>query len=452
MDSKKKIAVLGLGKSGMSVIRFLAKQGVQVFASDSSPYNAESPAAGELEKLRIPAEWGGHTSKVLESDVVVISPGVLPDLPILKEARHKKIPIWPEIEVAYRFCPGPVIAITGTNGKSTVAALTAHLMNENGMDARVAGNIGTPLLDQIESMSARSWAVMEVSSFQLETIVKFRPKIACITTITQDHLNRHPGVQSYIEAKARILENQEGEDVAVLNVEDPATRSLAVKAKGKVLWFGRHSTIEGIFLEGERVVWHQGDFKETLAKTTGFPLQGEHNVRNLVAAVAVCFAAGLTTATKGIDTFKGLPHRFEFVTSIGGIDFYDDSKATNPDALAAALNSFNRPVVLIAGGDDKSLDSAPMARAARGKVKALVALGKNNAKILEAFSFLPKERRSDSHDLKEAVRLAFGKAGPGDVVILSPGCASFDLFHSAEERGEQFQKCIRELAVQPYYE
>jgi len=436
-----KVAVVGLGKSGMASVRFFKKKGYQVFASDSQ---ANELVEHELNKLNVPAEFGGHTEKILESNLIIVSPGVLPDLPILQKAKEQNIPVWPEIEAAYRFCPGPIIAVTGTNGKSTVAALVGHLLNENGIEARVVGNIGTPLLDEMDLMTDKTWAVMEVSSFQLETIIEFRPKIAVIMMITQDHLNRHPTLESYIAAKAKILQNQKSDDLAILNYDDPVTRTLADHVKGKLLWFSMQKIADGVYYDAG-TIFYQG---QPIAKTKDFPLPGRHNLQNLTAAAAVCHAAGLTKIEKGLNNFKSLPHRLTKVSSVAEVTFYDDSKATNPDAVASALKTFKQPVVLIAGGYDKNLDLTPMIQAARNNVKGFVALGKDTAKITQAFSFLPGRARAAVSDMNEAVKLAYGMAEPGDVVLLSPGCASFDLFHSAEERGDRFQESVRDLAKQ----
>ncbi len=446
MAISKKMAVLGLGKSGMAAVRFFRKRGYEIFTSDTKRFDSNDSTVEELKKLGVSGEWGGHTEKILNSDCILLSPGVNPALPILEKARQRKIPIWPEIEAAYRFCPGPIIAVTGTNGKSTVVALVGHLLKENGLDACVVGNIGIPLLDEIENMSDHTWAVMEVSSFQLETIVDFRPRIASILTITEDHLNRHPDFSTYVAAKARIFENQKKDDWAVLNQDDPIIQNLAAKAKGKILWFGKKPKGEGVFIRGNSIVWSQKDGEKTVATFADFPLPGEHNRRNLASAAAICVACGLPQIKRGIENFKGLPHRLEFVATVDGIDFVDDSKGTNPDAVASALRTFEKPIVLIAGGYDKNLNFKPMVDAAQGRVKALIALGKDNTKILDVFSFLPPSCRTGVSDVKSAVREARKQARSGDLVLLSPGCASFDLFHSAEERGDLYQLAVREFS------
>jgi UDP-N-acetylmuramoylalanine--D-glutamate ligase len=435
----KKISVMGLGKSGMAAVRFFKKRGYEIFASDSGLLSLEK--IQELKQLEIPFETGENSKKVLSADVIVVSPGVPAHHPLLQEANRLKIPVWPEIEAAYRFFPGKLVAITGTNGKSTVTALVAHLMKENGRDARAVGNIGLPLLEEIDSMNATSWAIMEVSSFQLETIVNFRPFISSILNITQDHLDRHLNFESYVEAKARIFENQTNEDVAVLNKDDPVVRNLANRVKASLIWFGEGE----IFCRKNQVVFWRNGRENILAEYENFPLPGKHNLQNLAAAVAICFASGMEKIEKGIETFRGLPHRMEYVGTVDGVDFYDDSKGTNPAASAAALFSFEKPIVLISGGHDKKLDFTPLVEAAKGRVKAVVALGKDNSKVLNAFSFLENGALIESHDMKDAVKKAFQKASKGDIVLLAPSCASFDLFRSAEERGDIFKKCVKEL-------
>lgn len=444
MQAGTKVAVLGLGKSGIAAARFFRKRGYEVFVSDNgSPQG--NRFADEIRNLRIPCEWGKHSSRVLEADLILVSPGVDAFSPILRKARKRKIPIWPEIEAAYRFCPGPMVAITGTNGKSTVTALTGHLMKTMGRDARVVGNIGKPLLDEIDSMSKETWAVMEVSSFQLETILEFHPKISCVITLTQDHLNRHEGREDYIAAKANIFKNQTKQDIAVLNQEDLNIVTLSSKTKAKILWFSRKPIEEGIFLQENSILYREKNAQEVLAVYQKFSLPGEHNLQNLAAASAICFASGLRNFGKGIETFPGLPHRLELIREIYGIRFYDDSKGTNPDAVAGALCSFRNPVLLIAGGVEKNLNFTPMVEAAKEKVKTLIVLGKEQEKFGQAFSFLPDESRISAQTMEQAVKEAFARAKPGDVILLSPGCASFDLFQSAEERGEEFQSCVKAL-------
>jgi UDP-N-acetylmuramoylalanine--D-glutamate ligase len=439
LDEISKITILGLGKSGMASARFFKNKGVEIFASDSG--NPDSKVLEELHKLGIPYEIGVHTEKIFHSDLIIVSPGIDARHSVLITAQKRKIPVWPEIEAAYHFCPCPIIAITGTNGKSTAAALVAHLMKSAGRDARLVGNIGIPLLEEIPTLSSGSWAVMETSSFQLETITSFRPKISCILNITQDHLNRHPDLRTYIQAKAKIMENQRMEDTAVLNKDDPVIRSLAEKAKANILWFGEGE----IYVEGNQIVREYGGTKEILAQFEKFQLQGKHNLNNLAAAAAVSIAAGLTPPIKGIETFTGLSHRLEFVKTIHGVEFWDDSKATNPNSAASALRTFSKPVILIAGGSEKGLDFSPLVQAAAGRVKALIALGRENLKILQAFSYLEKSSMIEAREMKKAVLEAFKRAAPGDIVLLSPACASFDLFHSAEERGDFFKRAVQEL-------
>ncbi len=424
----------------MAAVRFFKRKGVEIFASDFG--NPPDKSLQELQNLEVSYETGKHTEKIYATDLILVSPGIDAYHPILIEARKRKIPICPEIEAAYHFCPSPIIAITGTNGKSSVAALTAHLMKQAGLDSRLVGNIGIPLLEEIPTLTPQSWAVMEVSSFQLETITHFHPKISCILNITQDHLNRHPDLNAYIRAKERIMENQTEKDTAVLNKDDPTTRSLASRTKAEILWFGEGE----IYLNENKIIREQGGAKIVLAQFEKFQLPGKHNLNNLTAAAAVCHAAGLTSPIKGIETFTGLPHRLEFVKVIQEIEFWDDSKATNPNSAASALKSFNSPIILIAGGSEKGLDFHPLTEAAVGKVKALIALGKENSKLLQAFSFLEKEAVFETTEMNQAVFEAFKRAQSGEIVLLSPANASFDLFHSAEERGDQFKNSVEKLS------
>ncbi len=439
------VLVVGAGKSGVAVSRFLAAKGAKVELTDvKSPEELGQDltflSAGGRVKLSLGAYPGVERGKYT---LVVVSPGVPLTVPPVKRAGELKIPVVGELELACRFARAPVVAITGTNGKTTTTALVGEIFQMAGRRTLVAGNIGKPWIEEVER--PYDVIVLEVSSFQLETTVAFRPRVAAILNITPDHLDRHLNMENYILAKARIFANQDARDFAVLNCDDPRTRSLAPLCPGKVVYFSRLQELpEGVFVQdGWITVVGEGE-RVCVLPARELKIPGAHNLENALAAVACARALGVgqQALAEALRTFPGVPHRLELVAEIDGVQYVNDSKGTNPDASIKALEAYRQPIVLIAGGRNKGSDFTQFVRLARKKARALVLLGES-APVLESLA-----RREGiaqilrARDLEEAVHLARAAARPGDVVLLSPGCASWDMFKNYAERGDLFRQIV----------
>ncbi|MGB9823558.1 MAG: UDP-N-acetylmuramoyl-L-alanine--D-glutamate ligase [Candidatus Hydrothermia bacterium] len=435
------ISILGCGKSGFECALALKKANAFPFVSDAAEISREYKE--RLQKEGIPYEENGHTEKVLSSDLIVVSPGVKPDTPILEKARSKKIEILGELEVGYLLTSGKYIAITGTNGKSTVTTLTYELLKDNSNDVIMAGNVGEPL-----SMYAfhDGIFVLEVSSFQLKTIDTFKPDIGVILNIDQDHMDWHPTFEDYVESKARIFENQDQQDYLILNYDDEVVRSLAKKAKSQVLWVSlRQEVTRGAYLSEDKVIIKLDGERIQAFSTDELLIKGIHNVFNASVASLIAYLNGVNVEKirEILRRFKGLPHRIEFVTEKNGVKFYDDSKGTNPHAVLWALEGFKEPIILIMGGEDKDLDFYPLRDTIIKHCKLIIAIGKAKPKIINTFQDIVEVIPAD--DMKDAVEKAWSKAQSGDVILLSPGCASFDMFKNYKERGDVFQHWVREI-------
>lgn len=415
---EKNVVVLGLGSSGISSAKLLKKLGANVFVSDNSNSTKQKKHSLELKKLSIDSELGRHTQAVIEkADYLVISPGVPLDCEPIKWAKKNNIEVIGEMELGYQHCLGQIIAITGTNGKTTVTTLIGEVLRESGRNVYVLGNIGRPFTSCADQIKKDDFVSLEVSSFQLETIKKFRPKVSIILNFTPDHLDRYNNLEEYWEAKKRIFINQREGDFAVLNYADSRLRSLAKETKAKVLYFGGG----------------QSGFDET-----------KFNQNQLaVMKVAQVFGIDPEVCSKIFEGFKGIEHRMEFVRSINGVDFVNDSKATNIEATIWALRNSVKPVVLIAGGRDKGSDFASICDLFKRKVKSLVLFGESKPKIKSVLNGVVKI--CEAKDINEAVNLSFGQAGKGDCVLLSPMCASFDMFSNYEERGRIFKDIVLSL-------
>jgi len=440
----RKISILGCGKSGLEAALALSKCNAKIFVSDIAEIKEEYKSV--LIENHIEFEEKGHTDKVLNSDLIVVSPGVKPDIDILQRARDRKIEVLSELEVGYQLTAGKYIAITGTNGKSTVTELTYTLIKDFDKNSYIAGNIGDPL-----SMYAFKYGtfVLEVSSFQLKMIREFKPDMAAILNIDQDHLDWHPSFEDYVNSKARISENQDENDLLILNYDDPVVRPLKNRAKSKVVFVSLEEKIEeGAYFDknsGWVILTEQGREKP-LFHVDDLKIRGIHNVFN--AAVSTVFAyhygVPIEMIREKLREFKGLPHRIEFILEKNGIKFYDDSKGTNPHAVEWALRGFKEPVILIMGGEDKDLDFKPLINTVKSHCKHIIAIGKAKPKVVSTFSsHLPV---TEASDMKDAVEKSFKLAESGDVVLLSPGCASFDMFKNYKERGDVFQYWVRKLA------
>lgn len=415
----KKVVVIGLGRSGIAAAHLLREAGAEVFLTESVCNEKLKAAADGLKRNGVAIELGGHTLDFIRGkDLAVVSPGVNERSKVLVWANEFKIPIISEIELAWSLCPATVIAITGTNGKTTVTTLVAKVLEASGRKTLALGNIGSPFSQEVMNLKSADFVSLEVSSFQLEKINRFKPKVAVVLNFTPDHLDRYSNLQDYLKAKKRIFMNQDEEDYLVLNYDDPLVRALSEETKARVVFFG----------------------KEYGAYTTSLPLNP-----NYLAALAVAeiFAIPRETCYEALRNFKGVEHRLELVRTIANIDFVNDSKATNVDSARWALRNTLKPAVLIAGGRDKNSDYAIISDLVRQKVKLLVVLGEAKKKIRASFEgFLPI---LEAASLEEAVHLGFAKAQSGDCVLLSPMCASFDMFDNYEHRGRVFKEIVWKL-------
>jgi UDP-N-acetylmuramoylalanine--D-glutamate ligase len=446
----KRVLVVGLGKSGKSAALFLRALGAQVTISEARSAEA---LAGEIPALLdagIMVETGGHGLLTFRrQDLIVVSPGVPCDTPELKQARAFGLPIIGELELASRFLQGQVVAITGSNGKTTTTALLGKIFADAGGPTLVGGNIGTPVIDLIAQSTPQTISVLEVSSFQLETVVEFRPHIAVVLNITQDHLDRHGTFENYAAMKARITAQQTPEDFFVLNAEDKPTQMLAARTKAQVFWFsGRRPIKQGAFAHGESIVFlpREGARPEPVIPLAQIPLKGAHNVENVLAAVCVARLGGVPAQSirASVAGFKAVEHRLEFVATVRGVAFFNDSKATNVDATKKALEAFPGGVHLILGGKDKNSDYTELADLLRARVKVVYTIGSAAEKIERHLAGVVKIVSAGTLD--SAVRQAAQLAVAGDVVLLAPACASFDQFTSYEHRGRVFKELVQGLA------
>lgn len=439
----KRVMVLGLARTGIETARFLLGQGAQVLVSDCKSENELRSEKQPLSRLPIHFLLGGEEVAWLEGvDLVVPSPGVPPRNPLLREAAKRGIEILSEIELSYRFLRVPLVAITGTNGKSTTTSLIGEILKAQGLKVFVGGNIGAPLIGFVPG--DWDWGVVEVSSFQLEWVEQFRPKIALLLNLTEDHLDRYPDFASYGEAKARIFRSQEEGDVAVLNRDDPLVWGMRERIRARVISFGWREIDEGIFATGKEIVWRDPAGEEKFL-LSGVKIQGVHNVENLMAAVGAAKAIGVPgkAIQKVIEEFHGLEHRLEFVREKNGVLYYNDSKGTNVGAVVKSVASFQGPVILLAGGIDKGGNYRVLEEEIRAKVKKLVLFGAAKEIIRGALGHLTETVVVAT--LEEAVLEAARSAHRGDVVLLSPACSSFDMFQNYAERGKIFKNLVWNL-------
>jgi UDP-N-acetylmuramoylalanine--D-glutamate ligase len=444
--------VLGAGRSGQAAVQKLQRLRAEVFLSDQK--NKEELAG--IEELDLDNEHLllGRMPEWLEIQIelVVLSPGIPPVISFVQEALAAGIPVWSEVELAMHDCLASCVGITGTNGKTTTTTLTGELAKRTGRPSLVAGNIGVALSGRVEDMGKDGIVVAELSSFQLEFIDKLRVHIAIILNITPDHLDRHGSLEDYIAAKARIFENQTSEDLAVLNWDDPLVRALGSRVKGRVIYFSPTSLLEnGLGLQGDWVVYaERGKVIPILAREE-LRIRGSHNLENVMAAAAAAHELGLSWAeiAQGLKEFRGVEHRQENVGTYDGILFINDSKGTNTDAAEKAILAFEEPLVLIAGGKNKGLDFHDFMKLVSRRVKSLILLGQAADKMEIAAKEAGVTRLLRASSFAEGVELAIAEAVPGDVVLLSPACTSWDMFKSYEERGELFKKLVHEHYSKP---
>lgn len=451
MDLKgKRVLVFGSGKSGIGAAELLGQVGACPVLYDGNPdldKEAVLHKTASIKETDIYA--GGLPEEVQKSlDLAVLSPGVPTDLPLVKSFYEQGLPVWGEVELAFRTGKGRVLAITGTNGKTTTTALLGKIMEDAEDSVFVVGNIGTPYTSKALEMKEDSVTVAEISSFQLETIEKFAPCVSAILNITEDHLNRHHTMEEYIRVKELIVKNQKPEDVCVLNYEDPVLREFGKNIVPQTVYFSSERRLEkGIFLEDGQIILKTEDQEITLVKTDDLKLLGKHNFENVMAAAAMAYYAGVSVESirKSICEFTAVEHRIEYVTEKNGVVYYNDSKGTNPDAAIKGIQAMNRPTWLIGGGYDKGSSYDEWLNSFDGKVRSLVLIGQTKEKIREAAERLGVCSCILCEDLQEAVKICAEKAQPGEAVLLSPACASWGQFDNYEQRGDCFKEYVKNL-------
>ena len=449
MDVKdKRVLVVGLGKSGVASALFLKKRGARVTVSDTKSPDQLRDEIPLLLDHGIAVETGGHGERTFRGqDLIVVSPGVPVDAPPLVQARAAGEPVIGEIELAAQNLSGPIVAITGSNGKTTTTTLAGEILAAGGFQVSVGGNIGTPAISLAERATSETIVVLEVSSFQLETIQTFRPKVAVILNVTLDHLDRHRTFQTYVDAKARIFENQLSSDFAVLNEDDPTCHALADRTRAQVFWFSRKREVQrGAYVRDERIFFRDGQSQREVMLVSEIPLKGAHNVENVLAGVCAGMLMGCDPAKirDAVRNFKAVEHRLEFVATIKGVDYFNDSKATNVDATIKALESFPRNIHLILGGKDKGSDYTVLNDLLRDRVKRVYTIGAAAEKIESHIKGAAEIVHAET--LENAIRRASAVAQPGDIVLLAPACASFDQFQSYNHRGRVFKEVVQSLA------
>jgi len=441
----KRVLVVGLGKSGVASALFLKKHGARVTVSDTKSGDELRNEIPVLLDHGITVETGGHGDRTFRGqDLIVVSPGVPVDAPPLVQARALGESVIGEIELAAQFLPGPIVAITGSNGKTTTTTLAGEIMTAGGFPALVGGNIGTPAISLAERANPETVIVLEISSFQLETIQTFRPKIAVVLNVTPDHLDRHRTFEVYADAKARVLENQQGSDFAVLNADDPTCVTMGTRTRAQVFWFSRQKEVQqGASVRDGTILFRDQAGQREILQVSEIPLKGAHNLENVLAAVCAGLLMGCAPQKirEAVGNFKAVEHRLEFVATIRSVDYYNDSKATNVDATIKALESFPANIHLILGGKDKGSDYTVLNDLLRQRVKRVYTIGAAAAKIESQI----KADVVHAETLENAIRKANAVAQPGDVVLLAPACASFDQFKNYEHRGKVFKDIVRSL-------
>lgn len=443
----KKVLIVGVAKSGLAVAQFLRDKGARVVMTDVKTRDELADKLKEFDSRDIELALPGYPEmRGAGFDLVVVSPGVPLKIAPIKEALELKIPVISELELAYNFAKTPIVAITGTNGKTTTTTLVGEIIKEVNNQVLVGGNIGLPLVNQVEKYGPEGVIVAEVSSFQLETIVDFKPKVAAILNITPDHLDRHGTFENYTLAKANSFINQDSSDYTILNYDDQPTRELAGKTKGRVIFFSRLNILnEGVYVKDGMITVALDGSKVSVLPARDLGIRGSHNLENALAAVAASTVMGVPAdkIAKVLREFSGVEHRMEFVTEIQGVQYVNDSKGTNPDAAIKALESYDEPIVLIAGGKNKGSKFDTYARKIKEKARVLVVVGKSAQEIKEAAEQVGFNNIFEARTFEEAVEISAREARPGEVVLLSPACASWDMFNCYEERGDLFKKVVQ---------
>ena len=445
----KKVLVVGLARTGAAAVQFLSKRGAKVKVSDAKTAAELAPFLGPLKGLSVEWELGGHTESFFaDADLIVMSPGVPLNLPAVEKSRAKGIPVIGEVELAFRFLRRPLIAITGTNGKTTTTTLIGEMLKGSGKKVFVGGNIGNPLISYVEGPQDDDWVVAEISSFQLEGVSEFRPKISALLNLTEDHLDRYETFGDYAAAKERIFAKQKKEDYALLNADDPLTFALTRRLEPQVLLFSARRDVSfGSFLTPEGIIFQgpNGNGTRERFELSRLKIKGAHNVENLMAAIAVCKMCGCPREAlqRVMDEFPGIEHRLEWVRRLDGVSYFNDSKGTNVGSVVKSLKSFEEPVILIAGGKDKGGDYGPLKELIAERVKGMALIGEAKDRMFAALGGLTESAKLGS--LEEAVRWARSKARPGEIVLLSPACSSYDMFANYQERGNRFKEIVNAL-------
>lgn len=446
----KKVLVFGAGKSGISATRLLQSQGAEVLLYDG---NESLTKEAFQDKINIEEQFIGIFGELPEElledvELFIISPGIAIDHPLVDRIKNKKIPIWGEIELAYRFSKGKIIGITGTNGKTTTTALVGEIMKTWYEEVYVVGNIGIPYTDIALETTENSVLIIELSSFQLETIQEFKPNVSAILNITPDHLNRHHTMKNYITMKENVAKNQTYSELCVLNYEDIELRAMADRLHTRVMFFSSERELQnGLFLQGDDIYYALEGEKQLVCNVNELRILGKHSYENVMAGVGIAITMGvpMEQIRKAITSFQAVEHRIEYVETIRGVAYYNDSKGTNPDASIKAIQAMKNPTIVIGGGYDKNNDFDDWIKAFGHKVRYLVLLGQTREKIAETAIRHGFTNIIMVDSLRDAVRISAQKANPGDAVLLSPACASWGMFENYEQRGRLFKEYVREM-------
>lgn len=444
----KRVTILGAARSGLAAARLLRSKDVHVFISEIQEAVGKKTEVEALKKIGAEFEFGSHSEKIYTADLIITSPGISSNSEVIQKANIKGIPVWSELELAARFCQGPIIAIAGSNGKSTTTALIGEMFKQAGRKYVVAGNIGFPLSDAVQTMDLESTAIVEASSFQLELIDLFKPQIALLLNVTPDHLDRHENFDEYLKTKLRIFQNQTRGDYAIFNAEDKATdravRSLNLQSNS--VPFHKSKNLDcGCFVEHGLIKFQFEQKRFEVLAANAVALLGTHNLSNALAAISAAIFAEIPLGeiTGALKNFKGLEHRLEFVREVNRVKYVNDSKATNLESMQRGLDSFDKPLIVIAGGREKGDDFKRISQTVSKKVKRIILLGESADSMAQALQNGVPLTRAGS--LEEAVQIAHTSTQPGDVVLLCPGCSSFDMFENFEDRGRQFKKLVKKL-------
>lgn len=446
-----KVLVVGLGVAGLPMVKFLHRKGATITLNDAKDEGTLAELLKDIKDIPVRKVLGSHpvdTELYGAQDLIVVSPGVPLDLPFLVRFKELNVPVLGEIELAYRFMERPIIAITGTNGKTTTTALTGAMFRLGGKKTEVVGNIGIPAIEKVGMKNEESYFIMEVSSFQLETIELFKPMSAAVLNISPDHLDRHGNLEAYGKLKFRIFENQGNNETAVINADDNLCASLVKRIKSKVCTFSLiNKTSNGLFLDGSKMMIRWNDKEQFIVDQKDILIPGEHNMQNAMAAAGLAVTAGIPVEAvrEALRTFRGIEHRLETVALINGVNFVNDSKATNLDAAMKALGAVNAPIILLAGGSDKHSEFVTFFDSFNQKVVFMYVYGETADQLMDTARTLHYHNIEKVAGLEEAVIKAYKKAEPGCTVLLSPACASWDMYVNFEQRGNHFKRLVHGL-------